>query len=413
MSTPDNKSLYVGLLGSVIAAILFVLSCPPFEHAAAAWLVPGILLVSARRLPYRHAFEAGFLFGVLSAGMVGRWLPDSLVLGFELTPFLASLIAYGGISIGIGIPCGLLTLGYAYASRRVSAVDLPIVGTFFWIAAEWLRDQYLGWAMLGHSQFRELWLIQVADLGGVFAVSFVMALVSISIAELISATANRAVGIAAGARALILPVAALAVSIQYGATAREIYEASPAEAVSNVESFDSTTATVLPASWNPAAAPSRIIPAASRAERGSSVGLPDLRVRQVSTIQDNGVSVSPLLCQDLLNGDLVHQVVAAGADVLINNCRVPWMADASSGANAQHLAVAVFRSVESRRFLVRATNDGAGELITADGETHREKPSGQSLAIAEGTTNYLRYGNTWIFAGFGLALIVVGRGRRS
>lgn len=412
MSTPDNKSLFVGLLGSVIAAILFVLSCPPFEHAAAAWLVPGILLVSVRRLPYRHAFEAGFLFGVLSAGLIGRWLPDSLVLGFELTPFLASLIAYGGISIGIGIPCGLLTLGYAYASRRVSAVDLPIVGTFFWIAAEWLRDQYLGWAMLGHSQFRELWLIQVADLGGVFAVSFVMALVSISVAELISATANRAVGIAAGARALILPAAALVVSFQYGAMAREIYEASPAESVSNVESFESTTAAVLPASWSPNA-PAQFITAASPADRGPAVALPDLRVRQVSTIEENGVRVSPLLCQDLLNGDLVHQVVEAGADVLINNCRVPWMADASSGANAQHLAVAVFRSVESRRFLVRATNDGAGELITAAGETHREKPSGQSLAIAEGTTNYLRYGNTWILAGFGLALIVVGRGRRS
>ncbi len=412
MSTPDNKSLFVGLLGSVIAAILFVLSCPPFEHAAAAWLVPGVLLVSVRRLPYRHAFEAGFLFGVLSAGLIGRWLPDSLVLGFELTPFLASLIAYGGISIGIGIPCGLLTLGYAYASRRVSAVDLPIVGTFFWIAAEWLRDQYLGWAMLGHSQFRELWLIQVADLGGVFAVSFVMALVSISVAELISATANRAVGIAAGARALILPAAALVVSFQYGAMAREIYEASPAESVSNVESFESTTAAVLPASWSPNA-PAQFITAASPADRGPAVALPDLRVRQVSTIEENGVRVSPLLCQDLLNGDLVHQVVEAGADVLINNCRVPWMADASSGANAQHLAVAVFRSVESRRFLVRATNDGAGELITAAGETHREKPSGQSLAIAEGTTNYLRYGNTWILAGFGLALIVVGRGRRS
>lgn len=407
MSTPDKRSLYLGLLGSAMAAVLFALSCPPFEYAAAAWVVPGLLLVSARRLPYRHAFEAGFMFGVLSAGLIGRWLPESLVLGFELTPLAASLVAYGAISVGIGLPCGLLTLGYAYASRRVSAIDLPLVGTFFWLAAEWLREQYLGWALLGHSQFRELWLIQIADLGGVFAVSFVIALVSISVAELVAAMTHRAVGFAAGARALALPLAALLITLQYGAGARALYEDGFWNEVSTIESSDDFAMPLLQATWTEdAPSPLRAVVDSAPPTR------PELHVREVSTIEESGVRVSPLLCEDVLTAGVVHEIVADGADVMINNCRVPWLADADNGAAEQHLAVAVFRSVESRRFLVRATNHGPGELITASGRTLSEKPSGQTISIAAGTTRYLRHGNTWLLAGFGVALVVVGRGRR-
>ncbi len=133
----------------------------------------------------------------------------------------------------------------------------------------------------------------------------------------------------------------------------------------------------------------------------------------MSTIEQNGVRVSPLLCEDVLDAALVHSVVAEGADVLINNCRVPWLADANTGAADQHLALAVFRSVESRRFLVRSTNHGDGELITASGETLTEKPSGQSMTISNDTTRYMQYGDRWLFLGFGMSLVVVGRARRN
>ena len=54
---------------------------------------------------------------------------------------------------------------------------------------------------------------------------------------------------------------------------------------------------------------------------------------------------------------------------------------------------------------------GDGELITASGETLTEKPSGQSMMISNDTTRYMRFGDRWLFLGFGMALVVVGRAR--
>lgn len=402
MKAPDTKGSWIGLAGSVSAAVLFALACPPYGYSLGAWLVPGILLVSARRLPYHRAFESGVLFGVLAGGLVTRWLPEALEVGFQMSPIAASLTAYTAILIAVGLPCGFLTLGYSYASRRVSRFDLPLVGTFFWVMSEWVRSQLLGWELLGHTQFRELWLIQIADLGGVFAVSFIVALISIAVAEMLGGLASRAIGVGGAARTAALPTAALAITFVYGMGARATYDIAPAEMVAPTHAFETYDAPLLPASYSPVDAPA---PAAR--------ALPELRVRQVATIEQNGVRVGPLLCEDLLDTKLIHSVVADGADVLINNCRVPWLAAANTGANDQHLALAVFRSVESRRFLVRATNHGNGELITAGGETLHEPPSGQSLTISSSSTRYMRYGNRWLLLGFGLALVVVGRGKRS
>ncbi len=397
MDTPDKKCLLTALAGSLGAAVLFALASPPFGYAPVAWLVPGLLLVTAGRLPLRHAFESGLLFGVISAGLVIRWLPESLAVGFELSPLTASLIVYGGITLAVGVPFGLLALVYAFASRRVSRVDLPIIGAFFWVTGEWVRAQFFGWQLLGHTQFREIWLIQVADLGGVLAVSFVLAFASIAVAELLRTVATRGVRFTAAAHALLLPIATLAIAFVYGAVAQETYRPMPAAASSAVGFSEGAFAAPIRAvGWTPPAAPS----------------WPELHIREVATIDHVGLRVSPLLCEDLLRTDIVHGVVGDGADVLINNCRVAWLADSSSAAAEQHLALAVFRAVESRRFLIRATNQGEGELITALGETHSESPRGQTLTISSHTSRYMEFGDHWILVGFGVSLIAIGRKRR-
>lgn len=402
METPNKRILWVALAGAFTAAVLFALACPPYGYSVAAWLVPGVLLLSARRLPVRHAFEAGLLFGILSAGLVHRWLPGFIepglmALGVEGSPLLTSLIAFAGIAVGVGVPCGAMTAAYAIVSRQVSRVDLPIAGAFLWVACEWLRAQTFGWQLLGHTQFRELWLIQVADLGGVLAVSFVVAFASIAAAEVANGVATRGMRITTGARALVLPVATLVVALGHGVGARMMYEMQAADAhSSHINPYAADFAEIRPASWS----------ASPRAHVR-----PELQVRQVALVEHAGLRVSPLLCEDLFDASIVHGVVAAGADVLINSCRVGWLTDAPAAAE-QHLAQAVIRAVESRRFLVRATEDGEAELITATGEVHRETPRGQTFSISTDTTRYMQLGDRWIFVGLGVSLIVVGRGKR-
>ncbi len=400
MNTPDTGRLWSGLAGSLAAAVLFVLACPPFEYPLVAWFVPGLVLVSARRLPFRYAFESGLIFGVLAGGLVSRWLAESLEIGLGMSPMVASLTGYAGLLFGVGLPCGLLTLGYAYASRRVSRTDLPIVGAFFWVMSEWVRSQFLGWELLGHTQFRQLWLIQIADIGGVFAVSFTIAFVSIAVAEVLSNLTERSYGIVAALRTLALPFAAVLMAFTYGVGARHYYQPAGTAPIAAVRSEDPYSVPMLRAAYSPGPR------AFTTVEH-----LPELRPHGVSTVQQRGLRVSPLMCEDLLDVNVVRSAVAEGADVMINNCRVPWLAVADTGAADQHLALAVLRSVESRRYLVRSTNHGDGELITAVGQTLSERPDRESMSLTRGTSPYMKYGDHWLMCGFGLSLIAIGRGR--
>src|SRR5216117_2809101 len=81
-----------------------------------------------------------------------------------------------------------LCAAYAGLAERVPGWARGPLGAWLWVVSEWLRSTLgtgMPWELLGHTQFRHLAVIQIADLGGVYAVSFVMALASVSCAELL------------------------------------------------------------------------------------------------------------------------------------------------------------------------------------------------------------------------------------
>ena len=85
MNSLTTRNLTIGLAGAIAAALLFSLACPPFGSSAAAWLVPGLLLVTTRNLPGAPAFVMGLIYGVLSGVLVVSWLPQALSGGLELS----------------------------------------------------------------------------------------------------------------------------------------------------------------------------------------------------------------------------------------------------------------------------------------------------------------------------------------
>ncbi len=405
MNRSTARSYSTAILGGLAAAILFVLSAPPYGYSYAAWAVPGALLLAALATPVRAAFCAGLTYGAVSAALIGVWLPEALVAQYSL-PTVAGMVVYTLVVIASGTLFGFATAGCALAAPRLSRTDLAIVATFFWLACEWVSAQSLGWLVLGHSQFNELWLIQVADLGGVHAVSFVLAFTSVTLAIQLTALLARQTTTVRAMRSLALPMATLMIAVSYGVIERDGYRIDPVEHIDPVAQEPETSPFSL-------AFDRGSIRAASLNDRETlPAAKPQLRVRRVATVQGSGLRVGPLSCRDVLDSAVVEDVVRDGADVLISNCREPWIGSASSSQAEQHLAVAVFRSVETRRFLLRSTNDGDGELVSAIGETFAERPNGLSMSLSSEATTYMTYGDRWICFGFGLSLVVIGRGRR-
>ncbi|WP_320129988.1 apolipoprotein N-acyltransferase [uncultured Sphaerochaeta sp.] len=81
---------------------------------------------------------------------------------------------------------------------------------------------------------------------------------------------------------------------------------------------------------------------------------------------DQGVKFSTPICFEDVFGALNARFVRNGADVILNMTNDGW--SKAESAEMQHLAMAVFRSVENRRTTVRGTNSGMTCLVDPKGK---------------------------------------------
>jgi apolipoprotein N-acyltransferase len=86
----------------------------------------------------------------------------------------------------------------------------------------------------------------------------------------------------------------------------------------------------------------------------------------------NGVSLGPLICYEDIIPHLARQAVRQGAQVLVNLTNDVWFG--ATRAPYQHRALAAFRAVENRVYLVRVTNTGLTSIIDALGRERAALP---------------------------------------
>lgn len=198
----------------LLSVALSVLSMPnPLDlngWGVLGWisLVP-VVMVLRVHVEQRQAGRAvwyGVLFGVLFTILGNFWLG---------TFALVSLQAVAIIFLGFyAILMPLLVLALRHAPRWARVLIIPLG----WSAWELLRSSgFLGypWLLIAHSQYQNLPLIQIAEFGGVWLVSFVVLLVNSMIAEFLLTPPSRVV-ISVRRVAQILLVPAVAMSVGAG-----------------------------------------------------------------------------------------------------------------------------------------------------------------------------------------------------
>jgi apolipoprotein N-acyltransferase len=202
--------------GVLLWACFFPLACGWLAWVA---LVPLLCLVRSEARP-RRIYFAAWLCGLAFFWPAIAWMR---VADWRMWFTWAMLATYCSLYVPVAV----------WLVRRLdSATPLPLVLSFpaVWCGLEFLRS-FLGsgfaWYFLGHSQHTFLPLIQIADLGGVYAVSFLVAAVNVWLFEclFLQLWFRNFVGLsgasAAGARALaaqgVLLAALLGGSLAYGA----------------------------------------------------------------------------------------------------------------------------------------------------------------------------------------------------
>lgn len=198
------------LLGS---AFVLALAFPRTDWDGAAWiaLVP-LLVVALARRP-RVAFGWGWLYGTLFFAVLLRWLNWTFQT-FSAIPWPLTLAPTLLLAAYCGLYVALVSAAVAWLTLRRSAGWALATAPFLWVGAEWLRGHVLGgfpWGTLGYTQYQRLPVIQVAELGGVHAVSLVLVAVNCAIAGVLTLRWRGAVAGAAAAAAV------LAATVGFGA----------------------------------------------------------------------------------------------------------------------------------------------------------------------------------------------------
>lgn len=122
--------------------------------------------------------------------------------------------------------------------------------------------------------------------------------------------------------------------------------------------------------------------------------------------------VGVVICYEAIFPRDVRSLFVRGAELLVNITNDAWFG--RSAAPVQHLAMAVFRAVENRTYLVRAANSGISAIVAPDGRIVRRgglfTPEViQGHVSRRGAPSfYTRYGDVfaWAAAGLGLALLL-------
>jgi apolipoprotein N-acyltransferase len=78
------------------------------------------------------------------------------------------------------------------------------------------------------------------------------------------------------------------------------------------------------------------------------------------------------ICYEVIYPELARELAARGAEVIITISNDSWFG--KSAAPYQHLAMAVFRSIENRRFLLRSTSNGISALVDPAGRIVYQSP---------------------------------------
>ncbi|MBI3249799.1 MAG: apolipoprotein N-acyltransferase [Deltaproteobacteria bacterium] len=170
----------------LLGAFLYIVAAPPYEWSLAGWVALTPLFLVVRGAAPLAAFAAGFVYSLLTCAGITYWLYFAIAAYFPFSSVAAFLFTLLSYSVFVGVYIGLASAGACLLMRNprswLSWLGVPAL----WVGAEYARTSLLSgfsWELLGYTQYRHLPLIQLADLTGVYGVSFLLAFSSYVAAE--------------------------------------------------------------------------------------------------------------------------------------------------------------------------------------------------------------------------------------
>lgn len=175
MSTKTNVVPFVPFLLACLTGILIIISFPKASLWFCAWIAFIPLLYAVKNTDLKQSFLIGCVSGFAASVGIFYWIVVAVVS--DGNSIVLGILCLCALSAYMALYYGVFALTFSWGVRQNSSLCLSVYGASLWVVLEYVR-MYLftgfPWLLLGYSQWQKLPLIQIASVGGVYAVSFLI-----------------------------------------------------------------------------------------------------------------------------------------------------------------------------------------------------------------------------------------------
>jgi len=164
---------------ALVTGLMLPALFPSMNLGLLGWVCLVPLLAAVDRKQPSQGLLLGLLAGTVFHGGLVYWVTVAMSVygGLPLPAAVAVLVLFAAV---MGIFIAAPAWASCYAARGLG-LPAHLTLPFFWTASEFIKSWLLTgfpWENLGYSQFQHLPIIQIADITGVYGISFLMVLVN-------------------------------------------------------------------------------------------------------------------------------------------------------------------------------------------------------------------------------------------
>lgn len=178
MAFTEKKRSFIGYFPAVLTGFLLAMSFPGTKCSPLAWVAIVPLMVSVKSMGRKQAFYAGLTAGMAFFISLIYWIVPTLNTYGGL-PFFLAVPVFVLLAFYLGLYTGIFAL--VFNLLKTDSMLMPLNAAAVWVGLEYLRSfLFTGfpWGTLGYSQYMNIHLIQIADITGVYGISFLIVMAS-------------------------------------------------------------------------------------------------------------------------------------------------------------------------------------------------------------------------------------------
>ena len=171
---------------AVISGLLLVLCFPTINLFLIAWIALVPFLISLYDKQPKEAFTAGLAAGLPYFFGTLYWIYHSINY-YGGVSFINSVLIVILLCLYLSLYIGVFAFLFSVTIRNTK-LPAVLIAPAFWVVLEFLRSYlFTGfpWSSIGYSQYRFLTVIQIADITGIYGVSFLVVAVNGALADIV------------------------------------------------------------------------------------------------------------------------------------------------------------------------------------------------------------------------------------